>query len=210
MFLKRNKYMDYFVKAIFAGFMIGIGGTVYLASSNAFLGSFLFSIGLFMICIYKMNLFTGKIGYIVVEKKIYILELIITLIGNFVGTYVFGFLIRNTRFVTYYEKALSISNIKLNDEFISIFILSIFCGMLMYIAVNNFKKLDSFLGKLVSIVLCVMVFILCGFEHCVANMYYFSLANVWNYDAILSLVIMIFGNSLGAIIISLYDNKCID
>lgn len=201
------KYIDYLIRGIFAGFLIGIGGTAYLAVSNNVVGSLLFSIGLLMICIYKMNLFTGKIGYIVIEKICYIWELILTLIGNFIGTYVIGFLIRNTRFVAYQEKALSLSEVKLNDDLLSIFILAIFCGMLMYIAVNNYKKIDDCLGKYLSIILCVMVFILCGFEHCIANMYYFSVANVWSIDAFLSLLIMILGNSFGAILIALFDNK---
>ena len=201
------KYVEYLIKGVFAGFMISIGGTAYLAVSNSVIGSFLFSIGLLMICIYGMNLYTGKIGYIVVSKLKYIWELLFTILGNFVGTYLCGFLIRSTRFITYQEKAINISNIKLNDNFISIFILSIFCGMLMYMAVNNYKKIDNYLGRCISVVLCVMVFILCGFEHCVANMYYFSVADVWSLDAFIILGIMVLGNSFGSVIISLYDNK---
>ena len=201
------KYIEYLIKGVFAGIMISIGGTAYLAVSNNIVGSFLFSIGLLMICIYGMNLYTGKIGYVVVSKLSYILELMLTLVGNFIGTYFCGFLIRNTRFVNYQEKAINISNIKLDDNFVSIFILSIFCGMLMYMAVNNYKKIDNYLGKVLSIILCVMVFILCGFEHCVANMYYFSVANVWSIDAFIMLGVMILGNSIGSVVISLYDNK---
>ena len=201
------KYIDYLVKGIYAGFLIAIGGTAYLAVSNSFFGAFLFSIGLLIICIYGMNLYTGKIGYILIEKKSYIFELSLTLLGNFIGTYVVGFLIRNTRFVSYQEKAISLSNIKLDDNFISIFILSIFCGVLMYMAVNNYKKIENSLGKYLSIILCVMVFILCGFEHCVANMYYFSVANVWSLNAFAMLGLMVLGNSVGSIIIALFDNK---
>jgi len=201
------KCVNYLIKGVFAGFLIGIGGTAYLAVSSSYMGAFLFSIGLLMICIYGMNLYTGKIGYIIVEKINYIYELILTLLGNFIGTYIAGFLIRNTRFVSYQNKAISLSEIKLNDNYLSIFILSIFCGMLMYMAVNNYKKIDNYLGKILSIILCVMVFILCGFEHCVANMYYFSVANVWSVDAFIMLGVMVLGNSFGSIVISLYDNK---
>jgi len=201
------RYIEYLIKGVFAGIMISIGGTAYLAVSNNVIGSFLFSIGLLMICMYGMNLYTGKIGYIIVSKLSYIYELLLTLVGNFIGTYLCGFLIRSTRFISYQEKAINISNIKLDDNFISIFILSIFCGMLMYMAVNNYKKIDNNLGKYLSVILCVMVFILCGFEHCVANMYYFSVANVWSIDTFVMLGIMILGNSFGSVIIALFDNK---
>ena len=69
----------------------------------------------------------------------------------------------------------------------------------------SFKKVSILL--VVTVILCVMVFILCGFEHCVANMYYFSVADVWSLDAFIILGIMVLGNSFGSVIISLYDNK---
>lgn len=96
---------------------------------------------------------------------------------------------------------------KLSDNLISILLLSCFCGILMYIAVNNYKKHSTSIGKYMGIFICVMVFILCGFEHSVANMFYFSIARMLSWDTLLYLLIMVIGNSIGAIIISLYDNK---
>lgn len=45
----------------------------------------------------------------------------------------------------------------------------------MYIAVNNFKKGEDSIIKYLSTFIYVVVFILCGFEHCIVNMYYISL-----------------------------------
>ena len=53
--------------------------------------------------------------------------------------------------------------------------------------------------------MCVIVFILCGFEHCVANIFYFSVARFWSFKTILYTFIMILGNSIGSILIALYD-----
>lgn len=205
--INKRKYLDYLIKGIYAGILIGIGGTIFLSLDNKIMGSFLFSIGLLMICMYGMNLYTGKVGYILINKVDYIWELLISLVGNFIGTFLVGFLMRNTRFIALSEKALTISNAKLNDNLLSIFILSLFCGMLMYIAVNNYKKVSGEIGKYIGIFLCVMVFILCGFEHCVANMYYFTVANVWSLKTFLYLLIMILGNSVGSIIIAFFYNR---
>ena len=49
----------------------------------------------------------------------------------------------------------------------------------------------------------VMVFILCGFEHCVANMFYFSAANVWGGRALGYMLVMTLGNACGGVIIPL-------
>ena len=184
--------------------MIAIGGTVFLSIENKVIGASLFSIGLFGVLIYNLNLYTGKIGYLITNLNLkYIKELIITLIGNFIGACSVGFILRYTRiYDKIYEKSLILANAKLNDNILSIFILSIFCGLLMYYAVNGFKKQTDF-GKYLVVYLGVAVFILCGFEHCIANMYYFSVADIWSLKTLGYTGIMVLGNSLGSFIIPL-------
>lgn len=184
--------------------MIAIGGTVFLSIENKVIGASLFSIGLFGVLIYNLNLYTGKIGYLITNFNLkYIKELIITLIGNFIGACSVGFILRYTRiYDKIYEKSLILANAKLNDNILSIFILSIFCGLLMYYAVNGFKKQTDF-GKYLVVYLGVSVFILCGFEHCIANMYYFSVADIWSLKTLGYTGIMVLGNSIGSFIIPL-------
>ncbi len=184
--------------------MIAIGGTVFLSIENKVIGASLFSIGLFGVLIYNLNLYTGKIGYLITNFNLkYIKELIITLIGNFIGACSVGFILRYTRiYDNIYKKSLILANTKLNDNILSIFILSIFCGLLMYFAVNGFKKQTDF-GKYLVVYLGVAVFILCGFEHCIANMYYFSVADIWSLKTLGYTGIMVLGNSLGSFIIPL-------
>ena len=167
--------IEILIKSILAGIMIGIGGTIYLSLDNKIVGSILFVIGLFIIVVYSFNLYTGKIGYLINNfNKKYIRELIITLIGNFIGTLFVGFILKYTRIYNMFsEKAKTLADIKLNDTLISILILSFFCGILMYLAVNTYKEVKD-IGKYLAVFLGVIVFILCGFEHCIANMYYFS------------------------------------
>lgn len=100
------------------------------------------------------------------------------------------------------EKAKTLADIKLNDTLISILILSFFCGILMYLAVNTYKEVKD-IGKYLAVFLGVIVFILCGFEHCIANMYYFSVSSTWSLNTLLYLLVMILGNSLGGILIPL-------
>lgn len=203
--LKKN--INILFKGIYAGMMIGIGGTVYLSISNSIIGAIFFSVGLLTICIYKMNLYTGMIGYIIENKLNYIVTLLLTLIGNFIGTMITSLLVLNTRIANLSVRAKEISAIKINDNYLSIFILSIFCGMLMYIAVNTFKKGKDSIVRYLAIFICVIVFILSGFEHCIANMYYISLAKLWSLKAVLSMLIMILGNSVGSIFIAIFNNK---
>lgn len=196
--------MKILFKSFLAGIMIATGGTVFLSIENKVIGASLFSIGLFGVLIYNLNLYTGKIGYLITNFNLkYIKELIITLIGNFIGACSVGFILRYTRiYDNIYEKSLILANTKLNDNILSIFILSIFCGLLMYYAVNGFKKQTDF-GKYLVVYLGVAVFILCGFEHCIANMYYFSVADIWALKTLGYTGIMVLGNSIGSFIIPL-------
>ena len=196
--------MKDFIKSILAGIMIAIGGTIYLSIDNKVVGASLFGIGLFTIVVYGFNLYTGKIGYLVDNFNFkYIKMLVITLIGNFIGTFFVGYILKFTRIYSLiHDKAKSLVDIKLDDSLVSILILAFFCGILMYLAVNTYKESKD-IGKYLGVFLGVIVFILCGFEHCIANMYYFSVANAWNVNALLYLLVMILGNSLGGMLIPL-------
>jgi len=192
-----------FIYGIIAGVCIAIGGTVFLSSENSVVGAFLFSIGLLSILFFRFQLYTGKIGYIVVNKPSYVIELILTWTGNFAGTFLAAVLIRNTRIFDKLEKVYAVAEIKLNDDILSIFILSVFCGILMFIAVDIFNNAKEGAVKIIGVLFPVVVFILSGFEHCVANMFYFCLAGLFNINALFCIIIMTFGNSLGGIVIPL-------
>ena len=100
-----------------------VDGTINLMMDNKIIGAFLFSIGLFMICANGFNLYTGKIGYVIDNKPKYLIELLLTIIGNLLGTVGCGYLLRCSRISsTISAKAISICQIKLDDNLLSIFI----------------------------------------------------------------------------------------
>ena len=197
-----KKMLKTLLDAFFAGLFIGIAGTVYLCSSNAVIGAFLFGFGLLTIVCFSLKLYTGAIGYLAVQGKNffrYLCELLLIWLGNFGGCFMVGFAIRHSRMLAAVEgKVLGIVNVKIADDALSLLILSIFCGMLMFTAVDAFRndKLPS-VCRPVMVFLCVMVFILSGFEHCIANMYYFSVANVLTGQSLLLILLMTLGNSIG-------------
>lgn len=58
------KVIKTFVSAILAGMCVGFGGIVFLSVDNKIVGAALFTVGLFVICTFGLNLFTGKACYI--------------------------------------------------------------------------------------------------------------------------------------------------
>lgn len=198
-------YFDVYLKGILAGMMISVGGALFLSVDNRFVGAFLFGIGLFVIFSYRFALFTGKVGYAVNEKPAYWIDLAFTWLGNLTGALAVGGLLHCTRIApAISEKAAAMCETKLGDNPLSIFLLAVFCGLLMFLAADNFKKMESGILKALSIFLPVMVFILCGFEHCIANMFYFTIGRAWSFQTLGYLIVMSLGNAAGAFIVPLF------
>jgi formate/nitrite transporter FocA (FNT family) len=75
--------------------------------------------------------------------------------------------------------------------------------MLMFIAADGYKNIENQVGKVVVVFLPVMVFILSGFEHCIADMFYFSLAGDFSALMLKTLIVITVGNSIGGGLIPL-------
>lgn len=191
------------LKSVMAGICIGIGGIVYLSVESKVVGAALFATGLFTVCTMGYHLYTGKACYLLdsPNKGSYLLWLAQVWTGNLVGTALVGYAMRLTRNgPALAEKAQALCQTKLGDSLLSIFILAIFCNIMIYIGVESYRSNPHPFGKYLGILLGIMVFILSGFEHCVANMFYFSVANAWSLTAVGYLLVMTVGNLVGAVL----------
>lgn len=185
------------LSGISAGILISIGGCVYLACDNKYVGALLFCVALVCICYKGYSLFTGKVGYLA-EKcgKEEISVLFLGLLGNVIGTSLCSAAI-SYAFPAYSEKAAEMCAAKLTQTFGGTAIRAIFCGVLMYLAVSIFRDRD----KVIGILLCIPVFILSGFEHSIADMFYFAVSGTVSLRAFGFIWTVIAGNAVGALIL---------
>ena len=202
---KLREYFNTFILAICAGMCIGVGGTVYLMCTSKLLGAVLFSVGLLTILVFGLKLFTGMTGYLFGEqsKLKYFITLIVVWAGNFIGTFLVGLAVRNTRLaLNIIPISQALVAAKLEDSWYSLMVLGVFCGLLMYIGVDSFKKLNDNYGTLRTLmpIICVTTFIIAGFEHCIANMFYCTVAGL-SLKSLVMLLIVTAGNIIGSFII---------
>ena len=195
------KRMKLFLSAILAGSCIAFGGMAFLSLDNRVIGSAAFTIGLFVICTFGFHLFTGKVCYVLQNDRNYALDLPLIWLGNLIGTGLTAGCAALSRIgPTLHERAVSLCQVKLNDSFLSLFLLGILCNIFIYIAVEGYKSNPHELGKYLSLFFGVMVFILCGTEHCVADMFYFWMAGIWSGRTVLSLLVISLGNAAGGVL----------
>ena len=197
-----------FLYAIMAGAFIAMGGVVFLSLDNKIVGAFMFSLGLFAVCTLKYNLFTGKVGYLFCnDVKTYLPWCLMVWVWNLVGSIIVAELVRLTRVAPgIIEKSTKLVQVKADDTLISLFVLGIFCNIMVVHAVDQYLNNPHEIGKYLGIVMSIMVFILCGFEHCIADMFYIQMARMWNSQTIIALIVITLGNVLGGILIPTMRN----
>ena len=172
--------------------MIAIATKIFLMVGGGVLGALLFSIGLLVILNMEFKLFTGTIGYIRTIDDFF--DNVIILFGNILGACLLVALSP--------VSAVSILIEKLSVSLLLAFVRAIVCGGLIYSAVHCHKQ-----GKDYMVVACVMGFILCGAEHCIADLCFAIATGVMSFKIFLFFTIVTLGNSLGAIIVDRITRK---
>lgn len=178
-------------KSTLAGLLISLGATAFLTVDNKIVGALLFSIGLTAVILLEANLYTGKIGY--VNSKAKLISAALILIQNLLVALVCGLIFYSTKNNGCENLWLN----KLTKSWYEFLFDSIGCGICIYLSVELYKKT----GSIFVIVLGVLVFILSGFEHCIADIFYLSASMSFDLKGILYILIAIIGNSIGSLLI---------
>lgn len=185
--------------SIFAGIAIGTAGFGFLASGiqsevyGSLVGAVLFSFGLLTVVGYKLKLYTGTAGFI---RSNEVGELFMILLGNIIGCLCVALLTRMSP-MDIQAAAQRILELRLRTGFLRCGLLAIGCGFIMTTAVQ-FARQEKFLPLLFG----VPLFIVCGFPHCVADVFYFLCVPVSFLGANLSDVLILYpcivlGNLIG-------------
>ncbi len=150
--------------SVLAGICIGIAGFGYLAEKNI-IGEVLFAFGLLAVVHYGLKLYTGTAGFI---NRHEFGQLIIILLGNIVGCVLVSLMLRCSP-MPLQETAQGILEARMKTGGIMCGLLAIGCGFIMTTAVKFARQ-----GKFLPLLFGVPLFIVCGFPHCVADVFYYS------------------------------------
>ncbi len=179
------------VLSFFAGMLVALGA---VASSTAaqglpdagtarFVTGAIFPVGLMMVVLLGTELFTGNALMVsaVIARKITMVQLLrnwaLVYVGNFCGAVALAWLmaafgqldIGGGTLAVYTAK---VAAAKCSLPWMNAFVLGIFCNLLVCIAIYLGNTAHDTAGKILGIFFPIMAFVVAGFEHCVANMYY--------------------------------------
>jgi formate/nitrite transporter len=189
------------ILGLLAGAFIGLGAMIYVLiksdpnlsfASSQLLGGFAFSLGLILVVVAGAELFTGNNLIVMAwaDKKISLYELlrnwVVVCIANLVGAIGMAVLI-------FLSGHLSMNDGAIADQYIHIvvaksglsnteaFFRGVLCNILVCMAVWMSLAGKTVTDKVIAIVFPITAFVAAGFEHSVANMYFYPIALLIEY-----------------------------
>ncbi len=186
-----------FTDGVAAGLLISVGGIVYLSCENRTVGALLFSVALLTICMRGYLLFTGRVCYLLDDhSRGALASLFIGLAGNLAGTAVCGAAVRYA-LPSVAASAAALCEGKLAAQSVGqTLIRAAFCGVMVYLSVCIYRDQRSPLG----ILFCIPTFVLSGFEHSIADLFYAAAGCVSGPMAVFILAVLA-GNAAGGLLL---------
>lgn len=210
---------------ILAGLFIGLGalGNILISQTikdpglAKFAGASIFPIGLMLVVVCGAELFTGNnlMSMAVMDKKITIKEMIrnwvLVYIANFIGAIILVAFIyfSDTLVKDAAIKSMNIAQSKAILGFTSAFLKGVMCNIIVVLAVWFATAGKDIVSKIFACWFPIMLFVLCGFEHSIANMFFIPMgialgADVSILQLIFNLIAVTLGNIVGGAIIVPY------
>lgn len=211
---------------IFAGIFIGLGAHADITIIQTlekfdigfakFMGAAVFPVGLMLVVLAGAELFTGNNLMILglMDKKITIKQILknwsLVYIGNFIGSVLLALAIYKTGLYnseSMIVKANEIANSKVSLSFDESFMRAILCNMIVALTIWVSTAAKYVIGKVFAIWFPIMLFVLSGFEHSVANMYFIPIGKFtgldisWTQIWVKNLIPVTIGNIIGGGII---------
>lgn len=205
-------FIHFLLMTLLSGAMIAICATSSLTASvlsqdGRIVGSLLFSLGMFVILAFEMKLFTGLIPKIPHTSPKSYWQLPVCLLGNLIGVFIVYLLVSQTYYADKIITAGSTligNKLSLDNWALSSLSSGILCGILITLSVlsvdHSHKK---GLSANVGVMFPIIVFVFCGFDHSIANMFYFYCLGEISWKVIGYISLTVLGNIIGGIILPL-------
>ncbi len=178
---------------VLAGGFIGLGAAFYtvVASDSELsfalgriLGGLVFSLGLILVVIAGAELFTGNNLMVMarihgrITTQLMIRNFVVVYVANLFGAVGLAALVYwsgHWKMGAVRETAINIAEAKIQIPFWEAFFRGVLCNLLVCLAVWLAMAGRGVTDKVLAIIFPITAFVACGFEHCVANMYFIPL-----------------------------------
>ena len=188
--LLKSRPAAFVVSSVLAGMFVAFGSVIFLSTGGMltaagsplarFLACLMFSAALSLVIMAGSDLFTGNnltVGMGILEKAVSVQDAVllwaVCWLGNLAGSLAVAFMfhfagLSSAAATAAYTAATALA--KTTAAPTVLFWKGVLCNLCVCLAVWCAAKMKSESGKLIMVVWCILIFMLCGFEHSVANM----------------------------------------
>lgn len=178
---------DIFIRSILAGICIGLGGAIFVKLGGV-IGAVMFAFGLLSVVHFKLPLYTGTAGFINLNKFKEYEKMILILFGNILGCILLSWVLDPSQ----YNGDMIIQS-RINAGYLQSFFNAIGCGLIMTLIVQGGRD-----NNLLLILFGIPLFILLGFYHSIADVFYMMIASQSLRDEyFITYWIIVLGNFVG-------------
>ena len=216
-----NSFRNVFFLALMGGLFIGLGGHGYLVVTQTLggfdigfaklMGAAVFPVGIMLVVFAGGELYTGNALIASswanrdVKLSTFMKNLSIVFLGNLVGSLILVFILHYAHVYTgtLAVKAIELAESKASLTFVEAFMRGILCNILVAIAVYIQVASKDVIGKIFALWFPVMLFVLSGYEHVVANMFFIPMGAVaganlnWVHVILNNIIPVTLGNLVG-------------
>ncbi|MDE7165368.1 MAG: formate/nitrite transporter family protein [Clostridiales bacterium] len=219
-----NAWYKILLLGVLAGAFIALGGAIATVAGTAVGGTSailvkgaVFPLGLMLVVICGSELFTGNCLLVapLLNRDIKVRGMLknwgLAYLGNFIGAVLIALLVvySNTYSGNIGVAAVSLVAAKSELNFGVALLKGILCNILVCLAVWSAMASKNAAGKILAVYLPVFAFVVCGFEHSVANMFYIMSAVMidggafnFGYALLNGLLAPTIGNIIGGALIA--------
>ncbi len=185
---------------IMAGLFIAFGGLANIVVSQTlgvidigvakFMGAAVFPVGLMLVVMCGAELFTGNnlMALAVIDKRIHINKMFrnwsLVYIANFIGSLLLVLAVFYGGVLTgdAATKTIAIAESKVVIPVVQSVIRGILCNIIVVLAVWMATGAKDIISKIFACWFPIMLFVVCGFEHSVANMFFIPMGMILGAD----------------------------
>ena len=210
--MTKKDFLAFCVASVFGGIMVSIGGVGLLISNAVFhdgwgkvVGGIIFSLAMFVVTTFGLYLLTGLSTKIITMRAKHLWSLPTCLFFNVIGIALSALLVIYSHVEIEVEASL-LMDTKICDDGWALhsFCSGILCGILIGLSVFLCKyTAKKHLSATIGVMFPVFVFVFCGFDNSLANLFYVFVCGHMNWTMIAYCCVSLIGNLIGGILVSI-------
>lgn len=193
------KILKVLLNSFIAGIIFGLC-CIAMSFDSFIFGGIVLSVGFILCMLYAYDSYLIRVPYVLENNALYIIDTLVSLVGNIFGTIVVALLLNLTGFHDSNTYVTAIKALAINFNHFEVLLYAFISGVFIYFGVNTYKKAEQPIARFLVIIACISAS--AAFGMCQINIISFLFCtNGFSADLFGKFFTVLLGNTLGLLLI---------